>query len=200
MKTMLAIILTMTFSGVAAAQTPAWTSEQKTDPLRGTSFMQFTLLGKFLTAPRGPGAAPNPLMVVKCSPGRNRFGHTNGKFMDGYIVIGSVLNTEVDSGGNVNVPVQFRLDDGKLQNDAWSHSTDYSAVFFGHLGGVVNTAPDVFNNLLYGHILPHKENTNPQVRKIVIGLDEYLGGEVVLQFDLPDSTNVADSCGVIWHK
>jgi hypothetical protein len=57
-----------------------------------------------------------------------------------------------------------------------------------------------FNNLLYGHLLPHKENTGPQTRKLVIGLQEYLGPEVVIQFDLPDSTEVAETCGAIWHK
>jgi hypothetical protein len=48
--------------------------------------------------------------------------------------------------------------------------------------------------------MPHKENTSPPVRKVIIGFDEYLGGEVVMQFEMPDPTEIADACGVIWHK
>lgn len=64
----------------------------------------------------------------------------------------------------------------------------------------VGSGWDTFANLLYAHHLYHKENTNPQVRKVVLGVNEYLGGEIVMQFDFPDSTEVADACGVIWHK
>jgi hypothetical protein len=46
----------------------------------------------------------------------------------------------------------------------------------------------------------HKENTSPQVRNIVLGVPEYLGGEIEMKFDLPDSTEVADACGIILHK
>jgi hypothetical protein len=38
------------------------------------------------------------------------------------------------------------------------------------------------------------------VRKVVIGVPQYLGSEVVMQFDMPDATDVAETCGVIWHK
>ena len=47
--------------------------------------------------------------------------------------------------------------------------------------------------------MSHKENTSPPVKKVVIGFDEYLGGEVVMQFDMPDPTEVAEAW-VIWHK
>jgi hypothetical protein len=35
-----------------------------------------------------------------------------------------------------------------------------------------STALITFQYLLYGHFLPHKENTNEQIRKIIIGIDE----------------------------
>lgn len=57
-----------------------------------------------------------------------------------------------------------------------------------------------FNEMLYGHFMPHKEGTGPQVKKFVIELPQYLGSDVVLQFNLPESTDVAEACGAIWHK
>ncbi len=35
---------------------------------------------------------------------------------------------------------------------------------------------------------------------MVIGVSEYLGGEIVMQFDMPDASEVAEACGVILHK
>lgn len=177
-----------------------WVREEKSDPLRGNQFSKFSLEGKYLTPPRNaaPGAAPT--MVVRCESGSFGHGHAHGKFLEGYIFVGSVVETHVSYDSSSRVAVEYRLDDGKLQSDGWSHSTDYSSIFFGADTIAGGTGSVVFNNLLYGHMLPHKENTNPQVRKVVIGVPEYLGGEVVMQFDLPDSTDVAETCGVIWHK
>jgi hypothetical protein len=75
-----------------------------------------------------------------------------------------------------------------------SHSSDYSSIFLSDVD---------LDTLLYAHFLPHKENTTPSVKKAVIGIDEYLGGEIVMQFYFPSETDeveVADACGVIWHK
>ena len=50
------------------------------------------------------------------------------------------------------------------------------------------------NDLLYGHYMPHKEWTNnPQIRKIIFGVSEYLATQIQMEFDLPDSTEVADA-------
>jgi len=194
-----------TTAPVAAAQTSidSWHREEKTDPLRGTKYSQFSLAGKFLTAPK---KAPNenPIMIVRCIPGRDNksnHGHTNGKFTNGYILVGGVTDSSVSENGNSFVSVQFRLDDGKLQSEQWGHSTDFSAVFFAHpTCALCGSGYDVLANLLYGHHVYHKENTTSQVRKIVIGLPEFLGGEVVMQFDMSDATEVAEACGIILHK
>jgi hypothetical protein len=186
---------------VAPAQTqPQWHREQKNDPVRSLSFTQFSLTGKFLTPPQN-ASTPNPMMFVRCIPGSNHHGHTNGKFVAGYIFVGGAISYDVSESGASFVPVEFRLDDGKLQSERWGRSTDPSAVFFADptcssCGG----GNEVFANLLYGHHPFHKQDTNLQVRKIVIGMDEFLGGEVVMQFDLPDATEVAEACGIIWHK
>jgi hypothetical protein len=48
--------------------------------------------------------------------------------------------------------------------------------------------------------MPHNEGTNPQVQKIILGVSEYLAAQIQMEFDFPDSTAVADACGVIEHK
>jgi hypothetical protein len=69
-------------------------------------------------------------------------------------------------------------------------STDFGGAFFTYVD---------LNNLLYGHMLPHKEGSNPPVKKVVIAASEYLGPQVVARFDMPDSVTVVDTCGVIDH-
>jgi hypothetical protein len=160
---------------------------EKTDALRGTSYSQFTLTGKFLTPPRQD--SPDPVFVVNCSVGEYRRGATwqkNGKFRDAYMTVGAVVDSRTSG-----TPVQYRLDDGKVNSESWNHSTDGTALFLGE--------PE-FNTLLYGHFMPHKEGTGAAVSKIVVSVNEYLGPAVVLQFDLPDPSGVADTCGIILHK
>jgi hypothetical protein len=179
--------------GVAAQDVPSktWVKVDKQDPLRGTQFVQYSLNGKFLTPPRNATADATPTIILRCIPGKFAHGRAHGKLMDGYIFVGGVVDTQVGHDASVRTTVQFRLDDGKLQNAKWSHSTDYSSIFFEDID---------LDTLLYGHWMPHKENTNPQVRKIVLGVPEFLGSEVVMQFDMPDAGEVGDACGVIWHK
>jgi len=183
--------------------TPQWERSEKTDPLREISYAQFTLVGKFLTPPVRSDN-PNPVMVVRCIPGRDNkrgvHGYTNGKFREGYIHIGGVMDSTVSGGGEF-VSVKYRLDGGKLQDEQWGRSTDFAAIFFSHpTCPLCGSGYDIFANILYGHGMYHKENTNPQVRKVVIGVSEFLGGEVVMQFDMPDATEVAEACGIILHK
>jgi hypothetical protein len=178
-----------------------WNEEQKTDPFRGTSYTQFTLQGKFLAPPKQT-SLPSPLMVVRCLPGNDHHGHTHGRFSGGYIATGAVLDSSHNANGYSTIMVQFRLDDGKIQRAWWGHSTNFSAIYFyvPSAGLFAGSGYGEFANLLYAHEMYHKEDTNPQVQKVLIDVPEYLGGEVVMQFDLPDSTAVADTCGIIWHK
>lgn len=193
---LLALLVFMPAASKAQEASRNWTTSQKTDPLRGNSYTLFMLEGKFLTAPSKPDV-PNPVMILRCEVGKHRAtsgihnGHVNGKLLAGYIVAGGVVDTAADFASAGTVPVEFRLDDGKLQSRDWNHSKDYSAVFFGEVD---------FWTILYDHMLLHKENTSPQVRKLVIGVPQFLGSDVVIQFDFPESTEVSDACGAIWHK
>jgi hypothetical protein len=109
-----------------------------------------------------------------------------GKFLTGYLVVDAVLDFHEGK-----VPIEFRLDDGKLQTAQWAKSTDGSGAFFSDID---------FDTLLYGHFLPHKENTNPPVRRIILGVPEYLGAQVQAEFDMPEPGEVADVCGITIHK
>jgi hypothetical protein len=190
----LALVLMSSLASTASAQ--VWNKVEKTDPLRGTPVVTFTLTGKFLTAPQGAASDAAPVMVAICQPGSFRFGTAHGKILNAHISVGTVLDTGVGSDLNTRVQVQYRLDEGKLQMDNWAVSEDFSALFYNPYdsdGG--------FYNMLYGHELPHKPNTSPAIKKVVIGVPSYRGGEVVMQFDMPaDPTEVAETCGVIVHK
>lgn len=167
-------------SSIVQAQGPEWVRTDETDALRGTHFVQFTLTGRFLTPPRQT-SLENPLMVVQCLPG-NHLRVYNGRFLDGYVATGAVLSSKI---------AQYRLDDGKIQREEWRGSTQGTGAFFSEA---------TLSTFLYGHFLPHKEGTGPPIHKIVLALYEYLGGEIVMQFDMPDPAEMADVCGAIVHK
>lgn len=181
--------LVLCFALVALAQSTKWEREDKTDPLRGTSYAQFMITGKFLTPPKNaPEGAP--IFVVKCLPGNRRHvsgGYTNGKLMDAFISLRAVL----DRSRKGDVFVQYRLDDGKMHKEWWGAGTDDREIF----------PPEIeLNTVLYGHFLTHKEGTNDPVRKLVLGVNEHRGDEIVVQFDLPDPTEMADACGLLIRK
>lgn len=156
--------------------------------MRDTHYSQYTLAGKFLTPPSNTNGQP-PVFVIKCIPTAHRRsggGYVNGKLMDSYITMHTVVNHS-----SKEIFVQYRLDDSKMHKEFWGVSTDGTAIF----------PPEIeLNTVLYGHFLPHKEGTNDPIKKLVLGANEYLGAEVVVQFDLPDPTEVADACGLLIHK
>jgi hypothetical protein len=89
------------------------------------------------------------------------------------------------------IGVQYRLDDGKIQSQPWNPSTDGTSAFF----------PEItLNTMLYGHFLPHKEGSGDPVHKVVLAINEAMGSEIVIQFNMPDPSAIAEDCGVITHK
>lgn len=183
------IVVTLLVALSCAAETAAtsWARVEKTDALRGTAYSQFTLTGRFLTPPKHNTV--DPLLVLKCVPGERSRGlrqHRNGKFLDAYVALGSVVDFH-----NTGTQVRYRLDDSKIHEELWGHSTDGTAVFPSEIQ---------VNTLLYGHFMPHKEGTGSATHKIVIAVDEYLGAEIVMEFDLPDPEIPADACGIILHR
>ena len=188
MKKASAAVLGLCLSIVCLAESTKWEREDKTDPLRGTSYSQYTLTGKFLTPPK-MATTEAPVFIVKCIPGGHRRvsgGYTNGKLLDAYIIARGVVNHS-----SSNAFVQYRLDDGKMHKEYWGVGTDGTAIF----------PPEIeLNTVLYGHFMKHKEGTNDPTKKLVMGVNEYLGAEIVMQFDLPDPAEMADACGLLIRK
>lgn len=179
---------------VSGQQASTWVKKEESDTFSGKQYLQFSLDGRFLTPPRNTAPDTRPTMILRCTPGSFTRGHIHGKLISGYIYLGAVVDTRRSYLGGAAVDVKFRLDNGKIHTTPWRPSSDYSSIFFGDTD---------LDTLFYGHFLPHKINTTPAVKKVVIEVDEYLGSEIVMQFDLPDAASefkVADACGVIWHK
>lgn len=196
--------------GMASAYAqPGWIRTDKKDPLTDLSYVRFTLEGTFLQAPSN-GAANKPTIVVDCDPNTTKWkGTVHGKILRSYITIGTVLDSQVSTHEGILlsttqnlVPVMYRRDDEKkIQHDAWAASTNYSALFMGFQSGLIHDSGEIhLSQLFYGHDVLHVEGKGEQVRKLVISVPEYLGGDVVMQFDLPDLSTVSDSCGLVQHK
>ncbi len=178
----------VSLSTITNAQQIQWQREDKTDPLRGTAYAQFMLTGTFLTPPKIPPSG-KPMFIMKCKPDdhhRAGTGWEYGKLMEAYIIVHAVVNHDIG-----HIAAQYRLDDSKIHKLDWRVSTDGTAIFPDRIG---------LNDLFYGHLLQHKEGTGAPVHKAIISVNEYLGAEIVVQFDMPDPTEVADACGLIIHK
>jgi hypothetical protein len=193
---------------VSALSQERWARSEKTDALRGTTSTRFTLEGKFLEAPQ-QGRTSSPTFVIDCDPNKWRVNrHQHGKLLDAYIVVGAVLDTVVDTHPSIvgervvkGLDVQYRLDDGKVHSALWSYSTNFSGIFLSDpLGNLGDLKDEVLSGLLYSHKAIYKENASVPARKAVIQVPEYLGGNITMEFDFPDPTEVADSCGLFLYK
>jgi hypothetical protein len=188
MRRFAAVIVMLCFASLCVGQSASWGREEKTDPLRDRAYSQFTLTGKFLTAPTQ--ATEPPVFIVNCIPGNHHKiygGFINGKFLDAYVSARGVL----DRTPKGHVAIQYRLDDGKMHTEYWGADTDGTSAFL----------PDVeLNTIFYGHFTKHKEGTNPPVHKVVMGMHENVGTEIVIQFDMPDPDQVADACGLLIRR
>jgi hypothetical protein len=164
-----------------SASAQEWRATPKSDPLTGKSYTLYVLTGKFLTPPTR-GAGEPPLISLRCDPSPNH-SKISGKLLDGFIVVNAVIDLKNGS----EPTVQYRIDDGKLQSayDA-TYSTDYQAI---HIEGLL------LNNMLWGHNLFHKPGTSGQTHKLVVGVQEHLASKVVMEFAMPDATQVGAACG-----
>ena len=173
-------------SGLLHAQ--SWQKSEKVDTFSSQPYVEYTLTGKFLTPPRETGIDA-PVIVMDCMPGEKRYAgkwYFRGANLNIHISTGAVVDSKADGVG-----VWFRRDEGKSQFAVWSNSKDGTALF--------PTGP-YLNQIIYGHDLVHKEGTTPPVKKLVLMVDEYLAARIVMEFDLPDSQEVYDACGLTIHQ
>ncbi len=184
MKKILVLVI-MLLMCAASMWGQQWKTDTKTDALTGESFVSYTLTGKYLTPPSQNPDTP-PTIKLRCDPKPHH--RVSGKLLAGFIVVNTVLDLE--NGGHSTV--KYRLDDGKPQTAVGlAYSTDYQAISIDDL---------LLMNMLWGHMFFHKPNSNPQVHKVVIAVQEHLGGQIVMQFDMPDASQVSTSCGAEYLK
>lgn len=169
------------FAEIDNSREQAWQSTTKSDPLTGKSYMLYVLTGKYL-APPDKGSDTAPRISLRCDPSAH---HGSGEFIAGFIEVNAVIDLE----NGHNSTVRYRLDDGNVQTaDDFEvgYSTDFQAISVHRI---------FLNNLLWGHMIPHKPHTSDQVHTVVISVQEHLGGNIVMEFEMPDAQGVGAACG-----
>jgi hypothetical protein len=184
---LLPLLLVIPFS--AFPQQPSspaqiWRQSQKTDAVRGTAYLQFTLAGKFVKWP-DKDASNRPTLEVDCKTSEDS-GGSKGAFWHAYLLAGTPLTIEYVEPDAITtgimyfqkITVRYRLDHGKERREQWSPGPDKSSV----------TIPkDALKRMIGAHT-------------VVITVNESNAAEVSVQFEMPDSTDVAQACGLGHHK
>jgi hypothetical protein len=166
---------------------PQWVRKAYTDSFSGTALVSFTLTGRFLDPPQhGHLAAPVWVTVCQPKPTHNGKDLYDGLLVKSYVEFGTVLNST-----SAGLPVIYRLDDGKAKAELWSSATAGTAAFLERFP---------LNTVLYGHYLPHRANSNPATKKLVLKVDEAYAASIVAEFDIPDPDDMARTCGTTYHK
>ena len=154
-----------------------WKQTQRTDTVRG-AYTRFTLVGKFLKSPQGDDASNRPAMIVDCST-YNR--SHRSKFWRGSLVVGDPLKIEWVEPEQIEVmsyypkvAVVYRLNDGKEQKEDWTPGTAKTSASF---------PKSSFEKIL-------------RAQTLELTADDNHGSQVVMQFDLPDPTQVERTCDV----
>jgi hypothetical protein len=163
-----------------APSTGGWQQSQRTDASGDKSSTRFTLLGKFLTRPKKDVEDP-PALVVTCKPHASR-----RKFSTAYVNVGAPLNIEYVEPDEIKagtsyfpkVNVQYRLDDGKEEKEQWTPGAEKISA---------SIPKAALEKML-------------RARTVQIKAAEFHGGEISMQFDVPDSTQLGAACGLPVRK
>jgi hypothetical protein len=177
------------FAQQPAASGPQWQSSKKADPSSGTRNVQFTLAGKFITSPKS-GSSDHPTLVVTCNPDKHARGLL-GRFVSANLNTGAAVKIdyvepdEIKAGNSYRrkVTVQYRLDEGKSENAQWPPNSDQTGA---------SLDKDAFKKLIYDRKTP--------TRRVEISANESEAGQIVMQFDMPDPAEMADTCGITEKK
>lgn len=160
-----------------------WQKTDKPDPGRGIVATQFTLTGRFLDPPRGSVPGP-PAIVLGCLPSKSGAGG-EGKFLTGYVQTGTPLKVQFVEPSEIHgtsyyqeIAVQYHVDNEKPQNVQWPPRSDKTSVALDK---------DAVKKILRGH-------------ELVLSMEEPFESQVVMHFDVPDSTEVLNTCGIREHK
>jgi hypothetical protein len=163
-----------------APSTGGWQQSQRTDANGDKSSPQFSLLGKFLTRPKKDVGDP-PALVVTCKPHASR-----RKFSTAYVNVGAPLNIEYVGPDEIKagtsyfpkVTVRYRLDDQKEEKEQWTPGTEKTSA---------SIPKAALEKMLRAHT-------------VQIKVAEFHAGEISMQFDIPESTQVGTACGLPVRK
>jgi hypothetical protein len=164
-----------------------WMRADRTDSTTGNKFVEFKLEGRFLSPPEGDDNEA-PFLLLRCVPGERTVGggnYVSGSLIDAHVHVGATLNHRPNG-----LPVSYRLDDGKPRNSLWDRSSDGTAAFLPN---------QEVNTLFYSRATQRKSDSGQAVKRVVLSVDQYLAGNVVIEFDLPEQESTYDSCGLIKH-
>jgi hypothetical protein len=156
------------FLGVAltAASQPQWKYSKEDDPLHAKVHDRFTLEGTYLTPP-SVSTGGTPSIVVVCA---------TGKVEQNYFNVGAVVDHHASPGPNSYpniVGLEARVDGKAYGIHADNISTDGRAVYFirGDLKSIL------------------------WAKQVIVGMNEYMGPQVVMQFGIPSPAAVMEKCG-----
>ena len=182
--TLLLVIPSSAFPQQPSSTTQKWRQSQKPESAGAPPFTQFTLPGKFVKWPE-KDASNRPTLEVDCrsdetSPGpRDRLLHA-------YLLAGTPLTVQYVEPDAITtgisyfqkISVRYRLDNGKEKKEQWSPGPDKNSI---------SIPKDVLKKMLEAH-------------SVVITVNEDKAAEVSTQFEMTDSSEVAQTCGIGYHK
>jgi len=174
-------LASLLLASVVVAAPPGWQYSKSENPLDGKQFDEFTLVGQYLRAPSVSGRNP-PELRVHCA---------KGKFAGGEFDLGAVAQHSGTKSlkGAWQAQVDMRLDERKKEQDFWEYSNDQQTLFFDGRQ---------LDHLMTGKLLGHPMK-DPLVKRVILGVIEALGNEVIVQFDMPaDQTEMISACGIEW--
>lgn len=167
------------------AQNPAasanWQKAERFDSGRNLTLTEFTLTGRFTSPPRGNAPGP-PSIVLDCLPHKHG---DEGKFLSGWVQVNSPLRirfvepTEIRNNSyNQEVFVTWHVASEKPRNAQWPPRSDKTSA---------TLDKETVKKLLGDH-------------QLGISMEEPFESEIVMQFDVPDSVDVLNACGIREHK
>jgi len=168
---------------LAPSNAPAQSGWKRSDADDG-SYISFSLDGRFLQAPLH-AKHERPSLDVIYNP------KYHGLSLS--ILVWSTLRVEQAPTGKIGVSVQFSVDDGQVQSGLWRTVDD-------DCDSIALTDEKDTLSLLYRGTPPYKKGAIPQIKKIVVKVPDRLGGDIVMQFDLPDSTAIAELRGLVENQ
>lgn len=163
---------------------PEWRHSKEYSPLYGKSFDRFTLTGTYFKAPSTSGSEP-PKLIVGCM---------NGKFATGEFSVGAVARFAGTRSlkGVLQAQLDMRIDEKKKTEEWLEVSNDGKTLFFDRIRLI---------QFMTGRLLGHPADSSTLTHRLILGVVEAFGNEVIVQFDMPEeASEMAEVCGLEWGK